>query len=243
MKTAYFRFYGDLNDFLPPTSRQKICSYQFWGNPTLREACAAQGIAPPEIFFILINKEPVAPGYNLQGGERVAVYPRWRSISLPETLEQQPTIPDPPCFLVADHLFKLARFLRILGFDAILFEKYDPQRILLTRKLHDLKAGAVRYGYLPRSENPYQQLQEVMDYFELAARVEPGTRCPECNGKLQEVDAGEIWERLEPLTKKYYRNFKICPDCDKIYWRGSHLRRLNRWIGPFIPGEENNNQR
>ncbi|MGM0415011.1 MAG: Mut7-C RNAse domain-containing protein, partial [Bacillota bacterium] len=44
--------------------------------------------------------------------------------------------------------------------------------------------------------------------------------------KLVEVDKQEIIERLEPKTKKYFEQFKICQECNKIYWEGSHYKRM-----------------
>ncbi|MCG8364490.1 MAG: Mut7-C RNAse domain-containing protein [Pseudanabaenales cyanobacterium] len=55
-------------------------------------------------------------------------------------------------------------------------------------------------------------------------------RCLRCNGLLQPVAKAAICDRLEPLTKQYYDEFRICQDCDQIYWKGFHYARMQRLI-------------
>jgi len=238
MKGSYFRFYGQLNDFLPAEKKHKTNLYRYWGNPTIQDACAAQGVPHPEIFLVIISGKPGSIKENLQGGERVAVYSRWFSVKIPSEWIQQPKLPDYPRFEAAPHLGKLVRLMRILGLDVVFKGDEPAGRILLTRKVTDLKMNRVSLGYLPRSDNPYLQLDEVLDYFDLKRKVNPFSRCPECNSFLVEVKPQQIWDRLEPRTKKYYRKFKQCPDCNKIYWRGSHFRRLQEKLKYLVPGEE-----
>ncbi len=239
MKKSYFRFYGQLNDFLPPEKRQKTIPYSYWGNPTIQDACAAQGVPHPEIFFVLQGSQPVNLKDNLRGEERISVYPRWTNLELPSKWQQHPGFPAYPLFAAADHLGKLARLMRILGFDVVFKgEGEEEGRIILTRKLPDLKMNRISLGYMPRSDEPYSQLEEVLDYFNLREKIKPLSRCPGCNSGLKPVAAEKIWDRLEPKTKKYYRKFKLCPSCDKIYWRGSHFRRLQKKLGNIVPSEE-----
>ncbi len=241
MKTSYFRFYGQLNDFLPLEKRQKTSPYSFWGNPTIQDACAAQGVPHPEIFLVVKDSCPVNLKDNLEGEERISVYPRWTNLNLPRQWQQSPEFPAYPVFAAADHLGKLVRLMRILGFDVVFKGRVEEEGdwIILTRKLPDLKMSRVSHGYMPRSDDPYNQLEEVLDYFNLREKIRPLSRCPGCNMVLEPVAAEEIWDRLEPKTKKYYRKFKICPGCKKIFWRGSHFRRLQKRLGNLLPGEEN----
>ncbi|GEM_PF-1235107 len=239
MKKSYFRFYGQLNDFLPLEKRQKTIPYSYWGNPTIQDACAAQGVPHPEIFFVLKGSDLVNLKDNLKGEERISVYPRWTNLELPGKWKQHPQFPANPAFLAADHLGKLVRLMRVLGLDVVFKgEAEEADRIVLTRKLSDLKTSRVSQGYMPRSDDPYFQLEEVLDYFNLREKIKPLSRCPGCNTILKTVNPEEIWDRLEPKTKKYYRKFKLCPGCNKIYWRGSHFRRLQNKLGNLVPGEE-----
>ena len=60
------------------------------------------------------------------------------------------------------------------------------------------------------------------------------TRCMECNGLLREVEKNEILDRFLPMTRRYYRKFKICDDCNRIYWNGSHYRNMKKEIKTFF---------
>ena len=83
----------------------------------------------------------------------------------------------------------------------------------------------VRWAKFIWNDNPKKQLQEVFERYQLAEYYRGESRCVNCNSKLVEVDKQEIIERLEPKTKKYFDDFRYCPQCDKIYWRGSHFQK------------------
>lgn len=143
-------------------------------------------------------------------------------------------------FVADGHLGKLARDLRLLGFDvvydntasdeALLAITAQEERALLTRDRRLLMHAVVRHGYCPRSDDPDKQIMEVIRRFGLAELVAPYTRCLQCNGLLKRVDKAEVFDRLEPLTKMYYHEFRRCTDCRKIYWPGSHFGKLEARI-------------
>ena len=103
-------------------------------------------------------------------------------------------------------------------------------RILLTRDRRLLIRKAVIYGYCPRSLEPNEQLQEVVSRFALAPLVRPFSRCLRCNGVLEPVEKAVVLDQLEPRTKLYYNIFSRCPDCNQVYWKGSHLERMQALI-------------
>ena len=138
--------------------------------------------------------------------------------------------------MVDANLGKLALYLRILGFDTLYSNSYrdteiaevsrDQRRILLTRDRRLLQRSAVTHGYWVRSTDPVTQMREVASRFDLAGMIEPFHRCLRCNSLLVPVDKREILHRLEPKTKKYYDEFRICPECDRIYWKGTHFEHM-----------------
>ncbi|MDZ7748672.1 MAG: Mut7-C RNAse domain-containing protein [Halofilum sp. (in: g-proteobacteria)] len=101
---------------------------------------------------------------------------------------------------------------------------------MLTRDRDVLKRRIVTRGYCVRRDRPPEQLGEVIARFDLRDRVAPFTRCPRCNGLLEDVDKAEIIDRLEPLTRRHYERFRRCRDCDQVYWRGSHVAPIERLI-------------
>jgi len=69
-----------------------------------------------------------------------------------------------------------------------------------------------------------------MQRLDLAAQIQPLRRCIECNGLIESVERERVWDRLEPLTRRYYDEFYHCPDCGRIYWEGSHVERMSAAI-------------
>ena len=240
MLQVYFRFYGDLNDFLPPAKRQTRFGHFLKEPASIKDVIESLGPPHPEVDLILVNGASVDFSYLLIGGEHISVYPLFRSLNI-HTISQvrPPTLPEAR-FVLDVHLGKLAIYLRLLGFDGLYQNNYsDPQlaelahrdrRILLTQDRTLLKRSVILYGYCVRASDPRQQLHEVLQRFQLFEAIAPFRRCLRCNGRLQAVAKADIFDRLEPLTQKYYTDFRICQDCDQIYWKGSHYERMQSLI-------------
>lgn len=134
------------------------------------------------------------------------------------------------------HLGKLAKMLRMLGFDTEYENDYDDpeiiqrslkeKRIILTRDRRLLHAKAVTHGYCIRSTNSEEQLREVLDRFDLYSQIRPFYRCMICNNKIRRIEKSSILHRLEPKTILYYDEFFTCEGCNKIYWKGPHHIKL-----------------
>ncbi len=247
MKKVKLRFYGSLRDFLseehfagnlPGQSRFFI--YEFQGRQTTRDIIEAQGVPHTAVDLILIKGKPVDFSYLVQPGEYLSIYPAWRNLKLSPQDKLIPGLPGEIKFVLDAHLGKLASYLRMLGFDTLYRNDFDDSelarladetsRILLTRDRGLLMRHQVRLAYFIRSDYPAVQLEEVLERFELLERIPENRRCPVCNRALEKVSKQEILDRLEPLTKKYYQKFSKCPDCNKIYWQGSHYKQLEELL-------------
>ncbi len=242
---AEFRFYEELNDFLPPARRKRDFTYAFHGRPAVKDAIEALGVPHPEVDLILVNGESVGFGHPLRDGDRVSVYPVFESLEIAGVTRLRPRPLREPRFILDVHLGRLARHLRLLGFDtryandaadaAIAAAAARQRRIVLTRDRGLLKLGAVTRGYWVRATAPRTQLAEVIRRFQLQERIRPFTRCLECNGALRPADKAAVAHRLPPRTRRYYDTFAECPRCRRIYWPGSHYRRL----AEFVKGIQN----
>jgi uncharacterized protein with PIN domain len=147
-------------------------------------------------------------------------------------------------FILDVHLGKLAKSLRLFGFDAFCDTNYNDSEIIrfslfdnrtiLTRDKELLIRKDVINGYRILSQKPDEQLKEVLSKFDLKSRINPFTRCTECNGILETVPKEEIIHRLFPKTREFYHNFKKCTVCDRIYWDGSHYERMRLYIDSVI---------
>src|SRR6266496_2954056 len=203
---------------------------------SVKDVIESCGVPHPEVDLILIKRRPVDFAHILERDENIDVFP----VQFQCTLFKDNRLQARSVYrFVADgHLGRLSRFLRLLGFDVA----YDRQaqdrqllsimkrenRALLTRDRRLLMHAVVQTGYCPRSQNADEQTIEVLRRFNLFSSIVPFSRCLRCNALLQQVDKAEIIEKLEPLTKIYYEQFRRCTGCGQIYWPGSHFSKLQR---------------
>jgi hypothetical protein len=233
---ATFRFYGSLNDFLPPARRQMSFEHRFDGRVSIKDAIESLGVPHPEVDLVLADGTPVGFSCHLQPGNRVAVYPQFRELAAgPVSLVRPPGL-DQLNFVLDTHLGRLTAYLRLAGFDCLYWNVSEDEelaaissrqkRVLLTRDAALLKRAIVEHGYWVRSTDPRRQLVEVSRRFDLVPRVQPFRRCLRCNALIEEVAKAAIADRLPPRTRAHYHEFYRCPGCDRIYWKGAHWERL-----------------
>ena len=197
--TCEFRFYEELGDFLAPGRRKRSFAHAFDGTPSVKDRIESLGVPHTEVDLILVDGEPVPFSHRLTGGERVAVYPMFESFELGQANRLRPTPLRDPRFVLDVHLGRLASYLRLLGFDTLYRNDYEDDellriscaqhRILLSRDTGLLKRSAVTHGAFLHATDPRRQLREVLDRFQLDARIAPFTRCARCNGIVEAMDA------------------------------------------------------
>jgi len=240
MPHAFFRFYGNLNDFLPLPCQQVEFARYIKDQGSIKDAIEAVGIPHPEINLIIVNGESVSFDYLVQPDDRISVYPQFTTLDVTAISQVQPPPLSQSRFVLDVHLGKLATYLRLLGFDTLYRNDYNDdelaqissqeQRILLTQDRGLLKRSIVTYGYAVRSDNPEEQMAEVLERFNLHAAITPLQRCPRCNGNLVLVDKAAIHNQVPHYTRLYYDKFMQCQNCDQIYWKGAHYERIQSLI-------------
>jgi len=239
-KSASFRFHESLNDFLLLSKRNGAILYSFNDTPAIKHAIETIGIPHPEVDVILVNGVPVDFLYPLHNNDEAEVYPAFATGKFPESWLLTPQYPFPEKFILDVHLGKLARALRLFGFDTWYENDYTDKaivqiaeaekRIVLTRDVNLLKHKLLKIGYWVRSQLVEEQLAEVVRRFKLKAKFKPFERCVECNGKIIKVDKETILDKLLPKTILYYNDFFQCNCCERIYWRGSHYEQMQQFI-------------
>ena len=230
----WFRFYAQLNDFLPPGRRGRRFIHAISGTSSIKDTVEALGVPHPEIDLVLVNGASVDFAYRIQSGDRVSVYPAFRSLDLAGMYRVGADPPEPLRFVVNGHLGKLASFLRLAGFDALVLDDAAAVgtaasrdgRVVLTRDRDLLKRNAIQCGRYVRSTDPEAQLAEVFERFDLAYRVEPFTRCLRCNELVRSIVKADLADRVPPRSRARFEHFVVCPACNRVYWRGSHYERL-----------------
>lgn len=234
--SAIFRFYAELNDFLPADSAQRERVYRFTGQPSVKDAFEAQGVPHTEVELVFVNGESVGFDCPLRDGDRVALYPVFESLDVRPLLRVRESPLRRPRFVCDVHLGKLARWLRLLGFDTayrnnaadreIVEQATREQRVVLTRDRRLLQHKAITHGYWLRSEIPREQVGEIVRRFQLQSDFAPFSRCLECNGLIHPVPKQDVLDQLEPKTREFFDEFFRCEQCHRIYWRGSHYERM-----------------
>ena len=245
-KQARLRFYAELTDFLSPESRSGTVTVGFDVPGSVKDLIEACGVPHTEVDLILANGDSVDFSYPVGDGDRISVYPVFESFDITSLLKVRPRPLRAIRFLADNHLARLARYLRLLGFDTA----HDPlrtdhelvqistgeQRVLLTRDVGLLKHGSVTHGYYVRATDPRRQITEVGHRFHLAGQLHPFTRCMTCNGKLVAVRKEEVADQLPPHTREQVEEYRCCDSCHQIYWNGSHHQALSRIVDSVASG-------
>jgi len=243
--TSEFRFYEELNDFLPVECRRRPITIELDRGRSVKDAIESAGVPHPEVDLILVDGESVGFDHVLRGGERVAVYPVFERLDITPLVHLRPAPLRDPRFVLDSHLGKLARHLRLAGFDALWDKDYVDEeivrlslaekRIILTRDLGLLKRGAVERGYFVRSTDSEIQLAEVVRSLQLERLLRPFSRCRECNVELSEAPKASVSDRIPELVREHYARFKLCTACGRVYWEGTHYARLKQMLARAVP--------
>ena len=198
------------------------------------------GIPHTEVDLVLVDGRSVAFGYRLEDGDRVSVYPVFEAFDISPVSQVRPRPLRQTHFIADVHLGRLARYLRLLGFDTLYRNDWSDtglveharceQRILLTRDRGLLKRSAVDHGYLVRNTEPRAQLHEVIERFDLRGSLRPFTRCPACNGPVERVAKEDLLAGLPERTARHYQEFWRCGECRRLYWKGGHHRSLQALV-------------
>jgi hypothetical protein len=237
---ARFRFYEELNDFLPSYKRKTSFSFSYKGNPSVKNAIEELGVPHVEVDMILVNGNSVDFSYRLKKDDQVSVYPVFESLDISNVQRLRAKPLRDPKFILDVHLGRLSKYLRLCGFDALFANDLNDreiinislseQRIILTRDRGLLKTSRVTHGSWIRSSKPGEQLKEVIKRFDLMKVLNPFTRCLECNGILEDVAMEKVADILLPKTRDFYKEFKKCKSCERVYWEGSHYKKMKNFI-------------
>jgi uncharacterized protein len=218
---AHLRFHDELQDHSPATERA------FYVPGSVKDLVESCGVPHTEIGRIEIGDEAVAFDRIVHDGDHIDVYPAREALADPR-------------FVLDVHLGRLAAYLRMLGFDAFYRSCFDDAeiaavsaeegRVLLTRDRGLLKRGNVARGYWLRATDSRLQAAEIIARYHLTRALRPFTRCMACNAELVDVAKSQVIDRLPPRTAQLYDEFRHCPRCRRVYWKGSHYRRMEQWI-------------
>lgn len=241
MGHADLRFYGALRAFLANNNRQSgSITHAFAVPGSVKDAIEACGPPHTEVGLVLINGESVDFSERISDGDRISVYPVFRSLDVSTVTRVQPPELRELRFVADGHLRKLAHYLRLLGFDTICDDARSDremvatsiaeERVLLTRDVGLLKHGALAHGHYVRATEPRRQLLEIAGRYPLSGHLDPFTRCMRCNEGLVQVEKAQVIDRIPFSTRHHIDECWQCSGCGNLYWKGSHYPQLREIV-------------
>jgi hypothetical protein len=151
-----------------------------------------------------------------------------------------------PCFAAEKTLGRLAKWLRLLGFDTLyepevaaeeFIENLGNDRIFLTRTRLVRRQPTVGQLIFVHSDHWMDQLKQIILELGIkAAQTQPFSRCLDCNKRIVKADKKSLWGRVPDYIFEIHDHFQICPKCGKIYWSGSHTERGLEMIQELFKG-------
>jgi uncharacterized protein with PIN domain len=244
MVVVTFRFYEELNDFLAPDRRGRDFTCTCARAATTKHMIESLGVPHTEVELLLVNGESVGFDRLLGDGDRVAVYPKFESLDIVPLLRVRERPLRVTRFIADAHLGGLARLLRMSGFDTLHDNHFvDDEierisgaegRIVLTRDRDLLKRRGITHGCYVHAVRSAQQLREIVDRLDLARSFRPFTLCLHCNAPLRSIDKALAAPSLPPAILAHHDRFSTCDVCDRIFWEGSHWRRMRSMLDGLL---------
>jgi uncharacterized protein len=237
---ASFRFYAELNDFLPRGRRHATFEHTIAQRTTVKDAVESLGVPHTEVDLILANGDSVDFSYQVRDGDRISVYPIFEAIDIAPLTRLRLEPLRHVRFVLDAHLGRLARYLRLAGFDAVYRRDFGDEelarvaahehRILLTRDKGLLKRRCVSHGHWLRETDPRLQFVTILRLFDLERLVQPFARCLRCNEPLEDVQKQTVWDLLPQRIGEQCEEFRLCRTCGRVYWKGSHYDAMVRFL-------------
>lgn len=237
---VHLRCYAELNDHLPPAQRQRENAVALNSRATVAELLRDRRFPSEAIELVLVNGASCGFSQVLRDGDRVSLYPVFEALDVTSLLRLRSRPLRKVLFVADAHLGRLARYLRLVGFDT-LYEN-DPGdtalveiaaaqgRILLSRDRALLARPRITHGLWVPQTAPREQLTWLVERLDLNCLFRPFTRCMGCNGLLSAVDKDDLKELVPQRVLALHDAFWRCGHCAQIYWRGTHYERLRAFV-------------
>ena len=141
-------------------------------------------------------------------------------------------------FILTKELGRLAKWLRILGFDteyfkqdnisSLIIEALRDERIILTRNHRLPQARGIKIVVI-EAEKIKEQVVEILKVLKLKPSSEMMfSRCILCNEELADIDKDEVKDKVPGYVFQTQEDFITCPKCKRIYWQGTHWGNVQK---------------
>jgi uncharacterized protein with PIN domain len=153
-------------------------------------------------------------------------------------------------FIADAMLGRLARWLRLLGYDTLYYpdiedsrllrDAREEKRILLTKDTRLVKVRGITSFMLLKENDPLHQLKKVITHYSLLnkgdiSHIQPVcSRCSLCNTVLVNIAREQARAHVPEYVHDTSENFKFCPVCNKYYWKGTHQEKLRKKLEEIL---------
>ncbi len=155
-------------------------------------------------------------------------------------------------FITDENVGKLTKLLRLLGYNTVYFQgendsqlvrrAFAENRIILTRDTHILERRPVTSGkvkaILIKSDNINDQIQQVVSELDLKSHISPFSLCLEDNQPLELRTREQVENRVPPYVFQTQKEYMECPQCHRIYWKGTHWEAMTGRLKKLVSPEE-----
>lgn len=246
MLHIHLRFYEELNAFIPQDLRKKRFTHTLKVQTSVKDLIESFNIPHTQVNMILVNSEQAEFGHLINDHDDVSVFPYFHRFDVTNLTKITHPEPQTIRFVVDNHLKNLARDLRMLGLDTIYNESNatsklialanSQDRILLTKNRNVLKYNILNYGYYVYAKQKDDQLEEVIMQFKLTDKIRFLSRCLECNTKIKSIEKEKVCDRLPIKVREKHSTFTYCPNCDRIFWKGTHYEMMVQKFEKILGG-------
>ena len=244
MPEVIFRFYEELNDFLPARRRKRDFQVDFKGRESVKDMIEALGVPHTEVDLVLVNGKSVDFGCIIQDKDRISVYPLFESLDIRDVTRLR-EIPLRQTRFIADiYIRDIVKYMRAMGLDVYYDTSLSPREIIriskrenrtiLTKSRKLLKFRDVTHGIFIRPGTTVEQIRGIIDYLSLRGVMEPFSKCLQCNKFLVRVSKERILDRIPPKTREFCDEYSYCKACDRIYWKGTHYMKIKKVVDEIL---------
>lgn len=225
MAKGTFRFYEELNDFLPKHRKKVDFEAEINGRTSIKEIIEEFGVPPTKVDLVLINGESVDFNCVIKDGDRVSVYPVFESLNI-QNVTLLRRFPLRRIRFIADIRLKdIIKPMRMLGFDIefndsfttqdIIEKSIQEKRIILTERKELLKSKSITHGMLIPSGSTVEQVTNIIDDLDIKNRTKPFSRCLGCNETLEIRQTKQIMNMISVETNSIFEKYLLCKSCAK----------------------------
>lgn len=240
MLKAIFRFYEELNDFLPELKKKIDFEVEFKERRPVKTFIDDFGIPQTEIDLILLNGKSVDFDILLRDGDRVSVYPVFESLNIKNiTVLRKNPLRDLK-FIADIDLEDIVQYMRLLGFDIcfdlffttneIIEKSENEKRIILTKTPELLKSKGVTHGIWIRPGSTVDQINQIIDGLDIKDLIKPFSRCLCCNDLMENRRTEQTIDNVSSKTGIICGKYLLCKSCNQPNGEKAHFFRVKEMI-------------